>query len=61
MNVVAVFATDIIKGSGLISSILLSCIAVLSVHSGEVNGTLVKQASGFLALFLVSLIVYLVM
>jgi hypothetical protein len=61
MNVVAEFAIDVIKGSGLISSILLSCITVLSIRSGESNGTLAKQASGFLALFLASLLVYLVM
>ncbi len=60
MNIVAEFITDVIKGSGLISSVLLSCITVLSARSGESNGALTKQTSGFLALFLVSLLVYLV-
>jgi hypothetical protein len=60
MNLVAEFAIDAIKGSGLISSVLLSCITLLSIRSGESKGTLIKQASGFLALFLVSLLVYLV-
>lgn len=61
MNVVLEFATYAIEGSGLAASLLLSCLAALSMRTGKCEGALAKQALGFFALFLVSLVVYVVL
>ena len=60
MSVVVEFAAYVTKCSGIVSSVLLSCLAVASMRPKKDAGVLTRQALSFLVLFFVSLFVYLV-
>lgn len=59
MSIAVEFAAYVAKCSGLVASAMISCLAAASAGSGKDHGALVKPALSFLALFLVSLLVYL--
>jgi len=60
MDLVYGFVIMTIKLSGLIVSVYATCISLVLVKSGSANGFLAKQASGFLMLFLMASLIYLV-
>ena len=61
MDILLEFVRIAIGVSGLASSILFSCLIVSDAGFGKRKETLMRQAESFLALFAVSVIVYLVL
>jgi len=60
MNLVSWFAETVLKLSGLACSICSTCFVASSFKTGTRNELLMKQASGFLILFLISLLILVV-
>lgn len=60
MNLILRFAAIAAELSGLVASALFSCLIVTNLRLGKENETLIRQAKGFLILFAISTIIYLV-
>ena len=60
MDMILRFAEIAAESSGLVASALLSCLIVNDAVLGKESEALIRQAKGFLILFAISTIIYLV-
>ncbi|MGA3020873.1 MAG: hypothetical protein ABSD68_02910 [Candidatus Micrarchaeales archaeon] len=60
MSLLSGFVETVLKLSGIACSICSTCFVASSFKTGTRNELLMKQASGFLTLFLISLLILMV-